>query len=311
MQPTPPPLPQFLMPQLAPHPATPDELSRLRKVVDTSLAHYLEFGPGCPARLAEAMQYVVLAPGKRLRPLLVLLASRACGGDVNDAMPAACAVELVHAYSLAHDDLPAMDDDDLRRGRPTCHKAFDEATAILVGDALQARAFEILATAPHAPFVVARWCGVLAGAAGAEQLVGGQADDLAGIAASNSLEHLQFIHRRKTGAMICASLAMGGISAGASDAQLVALNEYGERLGLVFQITDDLLDAKGNAEQVGKQVGKDAGRGKLTYPILMGIESSREQVRQLVAEACDAVGSFGEAAAPLQYIARSLVDRTT
>lgn len=285
------------------------EMDALRGAIDVALAARLDFGNGCPDRLAEAIQYAVLAPGKRLRPLLALLAAKACGGEIEQAMPAACAVEFVHAYSLVHDDLPAMDDDDLRRGLPTCHKKFDEATAILVGDALQARAFEVLATELTPPSVAAQACAALGRTAGATLLVGGQADDLAGAAAGDERERLDAIHHRKTAAMILVSLELGALASGADDEQLAALAAYGERFGLVFQITDDLLDAGGHEQQAGKRVGKDADRGKLTYATLVGVDESRRLVGQLVAAAQTALEPFGEAAEPLQLLAQMLVDR--
>ncbi len=281
----------------------------MRDEVDRALADRLDCKSGCPPRLAEAMQYAVLAPGKRLRPLLALLAAKACGGDIHQSMPAACAVEFIHAYSLVHDDLPAMDDDDLRRGQPTCHKQFDEATAILVGDALQARAFEVLATELAPANLAARACAALARAAGATMLVGGQADDLAGTAAGDQRDRLESIHHRKTAAMILVSIELGALTAGANDEQMDALHAYGERFGLVFQITDDLLDAQGDQQQVGKRVGKDANRGKLTYPTIVGVDESRRLVEQLVEEAQAALAPFGESAEPLRLLARMLVDR--
>ncbi|MEO0531885.1 MAG: polyprenyl synthetase family protein, partial [Planctomycetota bacterium] len=207
--------------------------------IEAALTAALADAPGRPARLMEAMRYAVLGPGKRLRPRLVLLGSAACGGDRAAALPAACAVEFVHAYSLIHDDLPAMDDDDLRRGRPTVHKQFDEATAILAGDALLALAFETLAASGSADA-----CRELGHAAGPAALVGGQADDLAGAEGApadtdGALEHLQQIHRRKTGAMITVSLRLGALSADATAEQLDALTTYGNAVGLLFQVTDD------------------------------------------------------------------------
>lgn len=282
----------------------------MRAQVETALAERLEFDDGCPARLADAMRYAVLAPGKRLRPLLTLLASRACGDDTLRAMPAACAVEFIHAYSLVHDDLPAMDDDDLRRGLPTCHKKFDEATAILVGDALQARAFEVLATKLTPARVAAEACAALGRAAGATLLVGGQADDLAGAVGGDERSRLEAIHHRKTAAMILVSLELGALVAEATGEQKAALATYGEKFGLVFQITDDLLDARGDEQEVGKRVGKDADRGKLTYATLVGIEESRQLVERLVAEAQAVLEVFGHAAEPLRLLARMLVDRT-
>ncbi len=308
-----PPLPPAPLP-FVPAPATAAdllaELEAMRGEVDEALAARLEFDRGCPHRLAEAMRYAVLAPGKRLRPLLALLAARACGGDNHRAMPAACAVEFIHAYSLVHDDLPAMDDDDLRRGLPTCHKKFDEATAILVGDALQALAFEVLATELTPAGVAARACAAVGRAAGATMLVGGQADDLQGAEAGDERQRLEAIHHRKTAAMILVSLELGALTAQASAEQLAALAAYGERFGLVFQITDDLLDAHGDERHVGKRVGKDAEHGKLTYTTLVGIDESRRLVAQLVAEAQANLDVFGEAAEPLRYLARMLVDRS-
>lgn len=295
------------------------ELSELRALVERDLARRLDFGESCPVRLGEAIRYAVLSPGKRLRPLLALLAAKACGGEVERALPAACAVEFIHAYSLVHDDLPAMDDDDLRRGQPTCHKKFDEATAILVGDALQPLAFETLASELSPPDAAARACAALSHAAGATQLVGGQADDLAGLAGEDAAasqerqdavyNRLMAIHHRKTAAMIIVSLQLGALSVEANDEQHWALTAYGERLGQVFQITDDLLDAQGDEQQVGKRVGKDADRGKLTYPILLGTSESRRLATQLVDEACQALSLFGTTADPLRHLALKLLNR--
>lgn len=303
------------MPELATDQDVLAELAELRGLVEDDLANRLQFSSGCPDRLADAIRYAVLAPGKRLRPILALLAAKACGGDVAQALPAACAVEFIHAYSLVHDDLPAMDDDDLRRGQPTCHKKFDEATAILVGDALQPLAFETLATGITPPSTAAAACTALARAAGATQLVGGQADDLAGIEASdatqqdNTLERLTAIHHRKTAAMILVSLELGALTAGASDEQLAALAAYGEKFGQVFQITDDLLDAEGEEQQVGKRVGKDADRGKLTYPVLMGSDESRRLAEQLVEQAQASISCFDSSADPLRYLSQKLLNR--
>src|SRR5262245_45939416 len=192
------------------------ELShRLRQQIDEALAAYSQYGPDCPRELAQAIRHSLLAPAKRLRPTLVLMACQACGCDFRAALPAACAVEMVHTYSLIHDDLPAMDDDDMRRGRPSCHAMFGEATAILAGDALLAQAFEVLATDTQPPEAAARCCGELGRAAGACNLVGGQEDDLAAEHEAGELEHLERIHRRKTGAMLSVSLRLGAIVASA------------------------------------------------------------------------------------------------
>jgi geranylgeranyl pyrophosphate synthase len=220
---------------------------------------------------------------------------------------------MVHAYSLVHDDLPSMDDDDLRRGRPTCHVVYGEAVAILVGDALLARAFEVLAAEITPPAHAARCCAVLGRAAGATALVGGQAADLARDALSggaSDIGELEAIHARKTGALIVAALELGGIVAGATPAQFEALSSYGRNVGLAFQITDDLLDVAGSQAAVGKRVAKDAGRGKLTFPKAFGIPESRRRVDQLVDNACAMIDIFGPRAEPLRDLARFVGSRT-
>ena len=290
------------------------DLGRLRPRIDAALDAYAQFDDGCPLKLAEAIRYALLAPGKRLRPQLVLMAADACGGTIEAALPAACAIEMVHAYSLVHDDLPAMDDDDLRRGRPTCHKVFGEAVAILVGDALLARAFEVMARDVLPPGRAARCCGVLARAAGATALVGGQAADLE-MAEHNAdqlhdgLRRLEAIHHRKTGALFVAALELGGLTAEANAPQLAALAAYGQKVGLAFQITDDLLDVAGHQSSVGKRVAKDAGRGKLTFPGLLGVEESRREAKKLVHDACAMIEVFGPKADPLRALAEFVCSR--
>ncbi len=277
--------------------------------VDRALASYAEFSPGCPDALAQAIRYSLLGPGKRLRPMLVLAAAEACHGQREAALPAACAVEMVHAYSLVHDDLPAMDDDDLRRGRATCHKQFGEAVAILAGDALLTLAFEVLARDIRPPEVAAECCRALAEAAGASALVGGQADDLAEQFSGGGLETLEAIHRRKTGAMFLVSLRLGALVARADGEQLTALLEYGRRIGLAFQITDDLLDVRGDAAAMGKRAGKDSGRGKLTFPGVLGAQESARRADELVREACAAIEPLAPDAEPLDALARYIVER--
>jgi geranylgeranyl diphosphate synthase type II len=283
--------------------------TEIRADVDAALDAQTQFASGCPPRLAEAIRYSLLAPGKRLRPTLALLAAEACGSHRSVALPVAVAVEMVHAYSLIHDDLPAMDDDDLRRGRPTCHKAFDEGLAILAGDALLALAFEVIAENVQPAGVAAACCGVLARAAGATQLVGGQADDLAGASFAGALETLESIHARKTGAMILAALELGALVADADSVRRRALADYGRRLGLAFQITDDLLDVRGSEAAVGKRVGKDAERGKLTFPGVLGIEPSVRRAENLISEAIAALAPFGSAASGLEALARYVLER--
>jgi geranylgeranyl diphosphate synthase type II len=313
-----------------------ESLNRVREFVEPLLAEAVDRmtlpGEGgertqaarVPAgRLVESMRYCLLAPGKRLRPALVVWAAEAAGGTWQQAGPAAAAVEMIHAYSLVHDDLPAMDDDDLRRGRPTCHRAFDEATAILCGDALQALAFETLAEGlPDA--LAARSCRVLARAAGAANLVGGQADDLAAereaMAAADGgasdavgdadcrLARLESIHHRKTGALFLASLELGGIAAAADLRTLDRLAAYGRAFGLAFQIADDLLDAEGSEQATGKRVGKDASRGKLAFPGLIGLEASRRRALALAEEAAAAIAELDHSH-ELSALARWIVER--
>lgn len=255
------------------------------------------------------MNYSVMAAGKRIRPMMVLMASEACGGTVEAAVPAACAVEMVHTYSLVHDDLPAMDDDDLRRGQPTCHVAHGEAMAILVGDALLALAFEILAEEVRPPEVAAQCCTALAEAAGPSQLVGGQADDIAGMDAHSDIEILESIHARKTGALINVSLQLGGMVAGAGTEKLAALDSYGRRVGIAFQIIDDLLDVRSDEETAGKRVGKDADQGKLTFPSLLGADESASQAEQLITEARAALAPLKPRAEGLEALALYVLER--
>ncbi|QDS86576.1 Farnesyl diphosphate synthase [Rosistilla ulvae] len=271
------------------NPASPakNPLADLVPEIDAALDAALAPQEGCPPELNEAMRYSLMSPGKRLRPALVLMAAEACGGERSEAIAAAVAIEMVHAYSLIHDDLPAMDDDDLRRGRPTCHKQFDEATAILAGDALLTAAFETLATGIPQPERAVRACEVLAKSAGRSGMVGGQTDDL--LAENRNERHnlawLEAIHRRKTGALFTCSLQLGAISVGAQKSQIASLTDYARDLGLAFQIVDDLLDWEGDGDEMGKQSGKDAARGKLTFPGFIGVDASRSKASELVTAA--------------------------
>ena len=291
-------------------------LQPLREAVDAALAELVSPTAGCPPRLAAAMRYSLLAPGKRMRPLLCLLACQAVSGEWQAAVPSACAVECVHVYSLIHDDLPAMDNDDLRRGQATCHIAFDEATAILAGDSLQMLAMQVLSQ-QLPPQVALASVSVLAEAAGCRQLVGGQADDLAAegrfgpleLADTSPLEFLQSIHRRKTSALIEASLQLGGLAGGATPEQLSRLASYGRAVGLAFQIVDDCLDVESTAEHLGKNTRKDSELGKLTYPGIVGLERSRQLAQQLIGEACEAVAVFKDRGQRLSQLARFVVER--
>jgi geranylgeranyl diphosphate synthase, type II len=297
-------------------------LDRIRRRVDEALTTYLpevDANPSaaCPARLAMAMRHSVLGGGKRLRPVLCVMAVEACGGALEAALPAACALEMVHTYSLIHDDLPAMDDDDLRRGRPTCHKAFDEATAILAGDALLTLAFEVVAREVRPGQAALRCVRILAEAAGPSGMVAGQMADLQaegrteaeGHAADATLAALEAIHRRKTGALLRAPLTMGAAIAEASEPRAEALDRYGRAVGLAFQIVDDLLDVQGDESKLGKRVGKDSELGKWTYPRFLGVDGSRRRARQLAEEAVAALEPFGPRGDLLCGLALALLER--
>jgi geranylgeranyl diphosphate synthase type II len=262
-------------------------LGTRRAQVDAALLRFLPSSPSCPAGLHEAMRYSLEAGGKRLRPILTLAAAEAIAGSlasvehaVAAALPAACAIELIHTYSLIHDDLPAMDDDSLRRGRPTNHIVHGEGMAIIAGDGLLTEAFALLATEPRDPSLVARkvrTIQTIAVAAGACGMVGGQAIDLlaVGAAATFTEQSLQDMHARKTGALIRAAAVAGAIMAGGTDDSIAAVEEYGRHLGLAFQIIDDILDVEGSAQDLGKTTGKDARAGKPTYPSVYGLDASR------------------------------------
>lgn len=279
-----------------------------RILVEEQLDRYCQFSEDCPERLREAVRYSLFAGGKRLRPLLVLSAAQACGSIHEVALPAACAVEMIHTYSLIHDDLPAMDDDELRRGKPTCHIAFDEATAILAGDGLLTLAFETLTKLRPAEIAVA-CCRELAQAAGVCGMVGGQSDDLTAEHSDGTLNHLHNIHRRKTAALLVGSLRLGALTAQASSEQMGALSSYGEKLGLAFQIVDDLLDVKGDSSTLGKNPGQDSTHGKLTFPALLGEHESRQRAEELIKQAVETLASFGDDAETLRSLAWYVLDR--
>lgn len=258
--------------------------------VDAALTELLADTAGCSPLLQEALAYSLLNGGKRLRPLLVYATGQALGASPESCDRPAMAVELIHAYSLVHDDLPAMDDDDLRRGRPTCHKAFDEATAILVGDALQTLAFEVLADErqPAALALVK----TLAAASGTQGMVAGQMLDLQGEGQQLTLEQLEQLHNHKTGALIRAAVRMGALVAGATTATLSTLDAYATALGLAFQVQDDLLDVTGDAATLGKKTGADAQLHKATYPSLLGVEGAEQKAQALVEHACESLNNL-------------------
>jgi geranylgeranyl diphosphate synthase type II len=291
-------------------PAIDEACQTLREKVNIQLEKYIELAPGIPGRLQEAMAYSLLAGGKRLRPILVLLSCEACGGSTEAALPAACAIEMVHTYSLIHDDLPAMDNDDLRRGRPTNHVVFGEALAILAGDGLLTLAFEVMARDISPAETAAACCADLARAAGMVGMVGGQVADLEAEGRTvASLDELEAIHRRKTGALLASSLTLGARIAGAKNDDLHRLASYGRCLGLAFQITDDLLDVCGTSLNMGKTVQKDAARGKLTYPSLLGEEASLLRAQCQIAEACEWIKPFGDRGRRLDALAQFVLER--
>ncbi len=289
-------------------------LARFAPSIARALENALPEGAGPSRRLFEAMRYSVLAGGKRLRPALCLASCEAVGGDPEHAASAAIAIELVHTYSLVHDDLPSMDDDDLRRGRPTNHKVYGEAFAILAGDGLLTLAFEVIAE--DSPHVSAQarleMIRVLANASGCRGMVGGQAVDLDSEGAADvDLPTLQFIHTRKTGSLFGASCRIGGLAGGAGANETALLGKLGEKLGLAFQIVDDILDETGKSEKMGKASGKDRARGKATYPRILGMEESRRRVEELGRNAGDIAGEFGDRGRALGALARFVVERSS
>lgn len=291
------------------------ELLALSARADDVLARVLPSQDQPPVELHRAMRYAVLGGGKRLRPLLVYASGEAFGAPLEHLDAAAAAVEIIHAYSLVHDDLPAMDDDSLRRGRPTCHVAFGEAMAILAGDALQALAFEVLAHDERHEIdanVRVEMLRTLAVACGSHGMAGGQAFDLAAVGTKLDAAELERMHVHKTGALIRASVRLGALIAGCTDAKKFdALERYGHYVGLAFQIRDDLLDIEGGTEQLGKTAGKDAAASKPTYPAILGVDASREELARLTQTALDEVEMLGASAQPLRDLARFVADRTS
>ena len=281
-------------------------------LVEPALEGYLsrETGEGYD-RIFEAAKYSAMAGGKRLRPVIVLEFCRLCGGDIEKAMPFACALEMIHTYSLIHDDLPCMDNDDLRRGRPTCHKAFDEAMAVLAGDGLLTAAFETASAAKDVPAeTIMRCIRILGENAGMNGMIGGQVLDMGAEHRKISLEELRLLQKLKTGCLLRAACELGCAAAGATDEDtLTRARAYGEKLGLAFQIEDDILDIEGDAATLGKSIGKDAASEKSTFPSLLGLEECRELAAQLTEEAVDAVKPL-DGSAFLIDLARSLTGRT-
>ena len=288
-----------------------------RAEVEATLAALLPSPPDCPAPVAEAMRYSLTAGGKRLRPVLCLASAEAVGGSAAAVLPAACAIELIHTYSLVHDDLPAMDDDSMRRGRPTLHVVAGEGMAILAGDGLLTEAFHVLAGVQGEPGRVLRALRLIAAAAGPVGMVGGQALDLACVtpdpqgrtAPPLDGDGLATMHAKKTGALIRASAAAGAVLGGGSDAQVAAIDAAAAEFGLAFQIVDDILDVEGDAAQLGKSTGKDAAAGKPTYPALFGLAKSRSMADACIARAAATLASAGLADSWLLGIGRWIVER--
>jgi farnesyl diphosphate synthase len=292
----------------------PERIATYRARIEAVLDRWLPPADRVPQRLHSALRYSALGTGKRLRPVLVYATGEALGAPLERLDAPAAAVELIHAYSLVHDDLPAMDDDDLRRGRPTCHRAFDEGTAILAGDALQVLAFRILAGegADAEAALRARMVRLLAEASGTDGMAGGQALDLAAVGGQLSIEELENIHRRKTGALIRASVLLGAMAANETDARRHArLDRFAEDLGLAFQIQDDILDVEGDAAMLGKATGADRARDKPTYPSVAGMAAAKSRCRELHAQAVAALADFGPGAGHLRWLADFVIERNS
>jgi len=288
-------------------------LRKRKDVVDHALDAYLPPEDTYPEAIFKAVRYSLFAGGKRLRPILAISAAEICGTPAADVLPVACALEMIHTYSLIHDDLPAMDDDDYRRGRPTSHRVFGEAAAILAGDALLTEAFRLMARrdlmAGTPPERILAVIGEIAHGAGFFGMIAGQVVDIASEGKPGDEKTLAFIHSRKTERLITVSLRAGALVAGAGEAALHSLTEYGKRIGLAFQISDDILNVESSTDALGKGTGSDAARGKMTYPALFGLEVSKKKARVLVEEAVQCLAPFGGEADPLRSLALFIIDR--
>lgn len=285
-------------------------LTATQKTVDQALRRFLPKTTQAPHTIHKAMRYSVFAGGKRLRPILTLAAAEACGGKEKNALPPACAVEIMHTYSLVHDDLPCMDDDDLRRGRPTSHRVFGEGMAVLTGDALLTEAFAILAeTPPTERYHVRDYLREFARTGGSRELIGGQVLDLEGEGKKLTRAQLVKIHEAKTAALLRCSLRLGAMSANATPENLKALGDFGQNLGLAFQVMDDILDVTQSTETLGKTAGKDQAVEKATYPAIFGLEPSKKEAARLTKKALTALDLLGENATRLRQIADYLLVR--
>ena len=288
-------------------------LARKKDIIDKTLEKLVPSAKTFPPVIHEAMRYSLFAGGKRVRPVLAIAAAEAVGATTADLLPVASALELIHTYSLIHDDLPAMDDDDLRRGRPTCHKAYGEAIAILAGDGLLTMAFEVLSDPRRMKSIQARTLvsinREIAVASGVFGMVGGQVVDIQSENKEIDFPTLEYIHTHKTGALIRASVRVGALYAKAGKRQFAALTRYGEMVGLAFQIVDDILDLTGKQEELGKDIGSDLEKGKKTFPSFLGLEESRRRAEEVVCEALDALKGFGRKADPLRELAKYIINR--
>ena len=285
-------------------------LKSRQKKIDRALDRYLPKESVKPATIHKAMRYSLFAGGKRLRPILCLAAAEACGGKVDNALSLACALECIHTYSLVHDDLPSMDNDDFRRGRPTCHKVFGDGIAVLAGDGLLTIAFEIVSRAkPTSRYDMSTLLREVAVAAGSQKLIAGQVADLEAEGKETSRAQLQYIHENKTAAILTTTVRLGAMSANASSKQLAAITKFGRGLGLAFQIIDDILDVTQTSEKLGKSAGKDIAAKKATYPAVIGLDQSRTEARRLTKQAHDALSIFAAKANALHALANYLLER--
>lgn len=285
-------------------------LKKYIKVIDDKLDKYLAIEDNPQRIIYEAMRYSVFAGGKRLRPVLMLLTCEMCGGDTDEVLPFACALEMIHTYSLIHDDLPAMDNDDLRRGKPTSHKQFGEATAILAGDALLNKAFEVVSTySGNNPDRAMKAVNILAVSSGSEGMIGGQIVDMQSESREITLDELRYLHLNKTGAIIRSACVIGAVMSGADSGAIKAVDEFSRNLGIAFQIQDDILDVTGTESELGKPIGSDAEEGKNTYVSLLGLQKSEELSEEYSKKAKQALNIFGEKANTLKELTDYLTDR--
>ncbi len=288
-------------------------LDEKRSIIEEALDRFFPRPEGPASEVIKAMRYSLFAGGKRLRPILCMSGASAVGGDERDVLPVACALELIHTYSLIHDDLPAMDDDDMRRGKPTCHKVFGEAVAVLAGDGLLTEAFYLMSRkdlsghmSPHALLPVIP---MIASASGYQGMVGGQVVDIQSEGKGVEASLVEFIHTHKTGALITASVVSGALMGGGTQEQVAAIRTYGQKIGLAFQIADDILDIEGDTRTLGKGVGNDARKGKITYPSVLGLDKSKKIQRLMIKEAFKSLEAFDNRADPLRNIAIYIIER--